>query len=173
METLVVIGLLIGALVLGEKLVSGLRTARRSPEEHALFERARLAVPPAGPTTEQRKVLKGCASCGQAAITLPFKDGSGRTYCSEDCLLWGALGPTEFCARCQAQSDGRSSAGDMSRFNGIGRTFGKASERCPQCRSVVRRVWFTVLYVPLIPLGKYRVLHASPQQFWSQRLRSA
>jgi hypothetical protein len=166
------VALLIASLVLAETVVNGIRRLRRSPEEKELFERAQRAVPgPAGPG--QRQALKGCANCRGPAITLPFKDGSGRTYCSEECLLWGALGPTTFCERCRSGSEATVSAGPMNHANGTGRGFGRPWSRCRDCRSVLRRVWFQVLHVPIVPLGTYRVIHESPRRFRSQKATAA
>ena len=59
----------------------------------------------------------------------------------------------------------------MNRVNGIGRGFGGGLARCPRCRSVVRRIWFTFVFAPLVPFGQHRVLNMSPTGYYARRLR--
>ena len=115
-------------------------------------------------------MLKTCTHCGVFAITLPFRDGLGRTYCSEACMQWLGEGPRTFCKKCLFETVAQSS-GNLHTINGIGTAFVGSTDPCPTCRSVLRRVWFTVLLVPIVPLGRYRVMEMSPQQFVSRRLR--
>jgi hypothetical protein len=165
-----VIAVVMIAVILSiEPILGRLRAARLPASEKALLERAKRAMPAAGPVAEQRSALKGCANCGTPSITLPYRDGSGRSYCSDDCLLWGALGPTQFCERCVSETTDKS-PGNLQRMNGIGLGFSGKSDRCARCRSVVRQVWFTFFYVPLVPLAKYRVIHPNVTQYWARKL---
>lgn len=167
MEILIPIVLLVAALLVGERLAKTIGYWMKPAQERALLERAKRARPVQG-GVPQRGALKGCSNCGVASLTLPYRDGSGATYCSDVCLIWAALGPTDYCQACLQQTSDES-PGDMNRMNGIGRGFGGAGQRCPRCRSVVRRVWFTFFFVPLIPLGQYRVIQASPTEFYARR----
>jgi len=169
MEIAVTLVLLVLGLIVAERAVKWLSYRLKPAQERALIERARRARPDE-PTRASRGLLKGCANCGAASLTLPHRDASGAGYCSEECLIWGALGATEFCPQCLRATTNQS-PGDMHRVNGVGRGFGGIAERCPRCRSVVRRIWFTILYAPLIPLARYRVIQASPTQFFARRLR--
>jgi hypothetical protein len=101
---------------------------------------------------------------------LPFRDNLGRTYCSQACMQWLGEGPRTFCKKCALESTSQS-AGNLRTINGIGTAFVGSSDPCPNCKSVVRRVWFTFLLVPVVPLGRYRVMQISPQQFFSRSLR--
>ena len=99
MEIAITLGLLVLALVVAERVVKWLSYRLKPAHERALIERARRSRPPPAARTPGR-VLKGCSNCGAASLTLPHRDGAGAGYCSEECLIWGALGPTEFCQMC-------------------------------------------------------------------------
>jgi hypothetical protein len=87
---------------------------------------------------------------------------------------------TIFCVSCvTATSD--ETPGDVSTLNGIGRQFYGSAEPCPECASVIRTLWWTVVDVPLIPLGSYRYKTAEdrvmrarfgcrklPARYWAQ-----
>ena len=118
-----------------------------------------------------RAFLKSCTHCGAFALTLPHRDQLGRTYCSEACKTWVERGPTTFCQKCTFETTAQSS-GNLGTINGIGTSFVGSADRCEVCRSVVRRVWFTVFLVPVIPLRRYRVIHPTPQQFLSRRIKA-
>jgi hypothetical protein len=162
--------LLVLVLVAADAIIRRVRLALLPAVERDLLERAKNTLPVTGTALEERGALKGCSNCRIPSITLPYRDRSGRTYCSQECIVWSVLGPTGFCERCVNESLDQSLS-DLSRINGIGKTFGGKSERCVQCLSTVRRIWFTFLFVPVLPLARYRVIHASPTQFWSRKLR--
>jgi len=65
--------------------------------------------------------------------------------------------PKDFCAACVAASTNKT-AGSISTLNGIGRQFYGKEEPCGQCGSSVRTLWWTLVHLPLIPLGSYRFL---------------
>ena len=60
-----------------------------------------------------------------------------------------------FCDDCVAASENRT-PGNISTFNGIGRTFYGSADRCEKCGSIIKTLWFVLLYIPLLPLGSYR-----------------
>jgi len=64
---------------------------------------------------------------------------------------------TTFCGACIASSS-NDSPRDVSTSSGIGRKFYGGAERCPDCGSVVRTLWFVIADVPLIPRGSFRYL---------------
>ena len=143
------------------------RSAAKNTQRLAHEQQRTAAAVPGKP---ERAFLKSCTHCGVFALTLPFRDSIGRTYCSEACMQWLGEGPRTFCKKCLFETTGQSS-GNLSTINGIGTAFVGSSDACPSCRSVVRRVWFTFLLLPVVPLRKYRVMQISPQQFLSRRLR--
>ena len=143
------------------------RSAQKATERVAReHQRTTVGVP----GKPERAFLKACTHCGVFALTLPFRDNLGRTYCSEACMQWLGEGPRTFCKKCQFETVAQAS-GNLSRINGIGTGFGGSSDACSNCRSVVKRVWFTVLFIPVVPLAKYRVIQMSPHEFLSRRLR--
>jgi hypothetical protein len=153
-------------------VIKGLRAVdARSAEKNAqrlAHERRRTAA--AVPGKAERAFLKSCTHCGMFGITLPFRDNIGRTYCSAVCMEWLGEGPRTFCEKCLLETTVQSS-GNLHTVNGIGTGFVGTSELCSGCRSVIRRVWFTFFFLPVVPLRKYRVMQISPQQFLSRRVR--
>ncbi|GEM_PF-5187824 len=159
---------------------------RRSAERNQRRYEAELQKTEAGvPGKPERSFLKSCTNCGAFILAQAFRDQLGRTYCSETCMKWMGEGranrvyaPTEessgtpvlFCERCKDESTEKS-IGNLFTMNGIGAGLYGASQRCPDCDSVIRRIWICVIFVPLIPLDRYRVIHPSPNQFFSRRLR--
>ena len=80
---------------------------------------------------------------------------------------------TIFCEKCLAVSTDKT-PGDVSTMNGIGRKFYGAAEPCSTCGSVIRTLWFTLIDVPLIPLGSYRYKTATEEadmsvRFWCRK----
>ena len=166
------IGILVGMLASPFLVIKWLRGVdRRAAEKNQVRLAGEVQRTQAGvPGRPERGYFKSCTNCGVFGLTLPFRDRIGRTYCSAACMKWLGDGPRDFCRKCAFESTAESS-GNLQRLNGIGTTFVGSSDACGECASVVRRVWFTVLYIPLIPLTRYRVLQVSPQQFYSRRLR--
>ncbi|HEY3350633.1 MAG TPA: hypothetical protein VGM13_12735 [Thermoanaerobaculia bacterium] len=69
----------------------------------------------------------------------------------------GAVVPP-FCDACIAATS-TESPGSTRRVNGIGTALWEDSSPCPSCGSIEVRMWFTFLFVPLIPLGRYKVIY--------------
>ena len=79
---------------IAEFLAGRLRWRLKSADERALLSaRACTAVSADGLKQEERSILGACSNCHRLSLTLPFRDGSGRRYCSEECLLWGRPWP--------------------------------------------------------------------------------
>jgi hypothetical protein len=62
-----------------------------------------------------------------------------------------------FCAACVAATNDKT-PGSISTMNGIGRQFYGEEDVCAQCGSSVCTLWFTLVHLPLVPLGSYRFL---------------
>ncbi len=77
--------------------------------------------------------------------------------------------PVSFCTTCLERTSPRSSGGTFT-FNGIGSTLYGSKDPCATCGSVIRTLWLCVLFVPLVPLGKYRVIQLGGRRFLSRRL---
>jgi len=96
------------------------------------------------------------------------KKQDGKRFCSEECL--GNFRYEGFCPDCVKETTDESS-GNLSTVNGIGTVFLGRRHRCPVCYSAIRRQWFCLLYLPLIPLTAYRVKYNAQNVFFSRRVR--
>jgi hypothetical protein len=56
------------------------------------------------------------------------------------------------------------------RINGIGTTWLGSNSICPRCGSSIRTHWFTVFWIPVVPLGKYRLLQLTEQTYYGRKL---
>ncbi len=78
-----------------------------------------------------------------------------------------------FCSRCVAETTDQT-PGDVSTMNGIGRKFYGSAVPCPECASVIRTLWWTLVELPLVPLGSYRYKTAEEgvmrSRFWCRKL---
>lgn len=78
-----------------------------------------------------------------------------------------------FCDRCAAATSEKT-PGDVSTINGIGRKFYGSAEPCVECASVIRTLWWTLVDIPILPLGSYRYKTASEgtmqARFWCRKL---
>jgi hypothetical protein len=165
--------ILLGLIVSPYFIIKGLRAAdRRAAERNqarlaAEHERTKVGVP----GKPERRFLKACTNCGAFALTLPYSDTLGRTYCSEACASWLGDGPRTFCKKCTFETTAEAS-GNLHTINGIGTRFVGSADRCSECASVLRRVWITFFFLPIAPLKKYRVIQISPHEFLSRSLRN-
>ena len=64
--------------------------------------------------------------------------------------------------------------GDVSTLNGIGRQFYGSAAPCPECASVIRTLWWTLVSLPVVPLASYRYKtseeHGTRARFWCRKL---
>src|SRR4051794_17767371 len=74
-----------------------------------------------------------------------------------------------FCDNC-IQETVEVGAGNTCTINGVGTTFYGKSQRCPHCGSVVRQLFWCVMLIPIVPLGKFRVLDCRGGSYFSRRL---
>lgn len=65
-----------------------------------------------------------------------------------------------FCGPCTDETIAYL-APDTGTFNGIGTTFYGAADPCPRCGSVVKREYFCVLWIPVWPMSRYRIITLS------------
>ncbi len=47
-----------------------------------------------------------------------------------------------------------------------------ARDRCPKCHSIVRQKAVCAFLIPIIPLGRYRVLYVDRKRYVGRKLRS-
>ena len=97
-------------------------------------------------------MLKKCANCA-STIVFGKKDGENQ-YCNDICLEHHRH--PGFCPECVTETTDESPGGTYT-LNGIGtRLYGDAA-KCPTCYSVIKGKWFCLVFIPVIPLGKYRI----------------
>ncbi|MGX1916117.1 tetratricopeptide repeat protein [Streptomyces phaeochromogenes] len=65
-----------------------------------------------------------------------------------------------FCGACTDETIAWH-APDTETVNGIGTMFYGAADPCPRCGSIVRREYFCVLWIPVWPMGRYRIITLS------------
>jgi hypothetical protein len=106
-----------------------------------------------------------CQNCGGRVWGRP-RDKLG-VFCSITCRN-NFINPG-FCKSCIAATM-PGSAGDNLTINGIGAMFYGKRDCCKICGSVVRSRWFCVLFIPLFPLGTFRVKYVAPNRYLSRQL---
>src|ERR1700722_10620764 len=78
-----------------------------------------------------------------------------------------------FCEHCIAETSDET-PGDVSTLNGIGRQFYGSAAPCPECASVIRTLWWTLVSLPVVPLASYRYKtseeHGTRARFWCRKL---
>jgi len=107
--------------------------------------------------------MKTCDYCKQYFDFDGYKVGSS-TFCSKSCAQ-----KTQFCRNCFVKTTDIPNQGWQKYFwdwavnkkegFNFGPAFGESCENtCPRCGSAIHRLWM-YFFVPIIPLGKYRILH--------------
>lgn len=102
-----------------------------------------------------------CAYCSSTIIFGGKKEG-GKNFCNSICLE--IFKHPDFCADCIDETVDKSPGGTFT-LNGIGtRLYGWGS-KCPNCSSVIKRKWFCIAFIPVIPLAKYRIKNVSSSKY--------
>ncbi len=110
-----------------------------------------------------------CANCGLFLIaTFAYEDNQGRKFCSRECMRWHNH-PHDFCSKCLGETTDKTLK-DLIRVNGTGFTLRGRYHPCPTCRSMIRKVVFSFLFVPTIGWHFYRIIYATPKSFLSRRV---
>lgn len=110
-------------------------------------------------------MFKSCVNCNGMVLTGITTDRG--VFCSSECRDFAAH--PGFCPACTAISTEKSSGG-MFVVNGIGTRLYGSKDRCSVCGAVTQTHWITFLYLPVIPLGRYRVKKVTPAKFLSRKL---
>src|ERR1700731_3780801 len=78
-----------------------------------------------------------------------------------------------FCEHCIAETSDET-PGDGRGLNGIGPQFYGGGGACPECASVSRSLWWTVVSLPVVSLASYRYKsseeHGPRARFWPRKL---
>jgi rRNA maturation protein Nop10 len=110
-------------------------------------------------------MFEKCTNCG-GRVLKGFRDERGL-FCSPECQSFAAH--PGFCPACLAVTTDKSSGGTYT-LNGIGTTLYGQKDPCTVCGAVTKTHWVTLVFVPAIPLGKYRVKYIQPHRFLSRKL---
>ncbi len=107
-----------------------------------------------------------CSRCTRIMVG-GYKSGEER-FCSLSCYTSSPTGT--FCGACMAATTNDTPGGTFT-FNSVGTRLCFVRNRCPECHSIVQRKFFVALYIPLIPMGSYRVIYTAPRRYLGRRLR--
>ena len=110
-------------------------------------------------------MFEKCTNC-TSRVVVGRRDDNG-TFCSVVCQNFYRY--PQFCESCDAATT-TDSAGSTYTLNGIGTKIYGGKDPCPTCGSKIQTKWFVVLYIPLIPLGKYRTKWCDPFHYLSRKL---
>jgi len=113
-------------------------------------------------------MFEKCKNCGTRLIS-GKKDENG-IFCSRTCQLY--YRHPGFCKSCDASTTPQG-AGSTTTINGIGTKIYGSKSPCSQCGSVIQTKFFCLIYIPVIPLGKYRIKWATPSRYISRKLKPA
>jgi endogenous inhibitor of DNA gyrase (YacG/DUF329 family) len=117
-------------------------------------------------------MFERCPTCGGLVI-FDHQDARG-TFCSSACR--DHYSPPDgvtldgFCEQCLNQTEAVT-LGDREILNGCGPILFGNRDRCPRCKSVVRRLFYCFAFVPIIPLAQFRVINLGAGRSFSRRLR--
>ena len=75
-----------------------------------------------------------------------------------------------FCDKCVGETDDVYASNNF-QLNGIGTDFFGTSQICDTCHSAIRAKYFTFLWIPLLSLGRYRVLNPGKGKYVGRRIR--
>lgn len=109
-------------------------------------------------------MFEKCANCA-TRVVMGKRDENG-VFCSKICQNFYRY-PC-FCA-CDAATTPQV-AGSTYTMNGIGTHLYGSKNPCAECGSTIQTKFFVVLFIPLIPLGKYRTKWTSPGQYLSRKV---
>jgi hypothetical protein len=107
-----------------------------------------------------------CSCCNRLMVG-GYRAGEER-FCSLPCLT--ASSAQSFCEACVDATTPKS-PGTTFNFQSFGTRMYFAKHRCPTCHSVVQTKAICALFVPIFPLGRYRVISFSPTAFAGRALR--
>ena len=148
--------------------VLGACAAKLGGNHHSnLTHQSRLTIPTSSSThLRSQNMFEKCKNCGVRLIT--GKRDQNGIFCSTPCRLYYAN--PGFCKSCDASTT-TESAGSTTTINGIGTKIYGSKSPCSQCGSVIQTKFFCLIYIPVIPLGKYRIKWATPSRYISRKVK--
>jgi len=110
-------------------------------------------------------MFEKCTNCSTRVVT-GRKDNNG-IFCSTVCQQFFRY--PGFCQNCNSSTTS-DSAGSTFTLNGIGTKIYGGKDPCPECASTIQTKWFVVLFIPLIPIAKYRTKWCTPGRYISRKV---
>ena len=110
-------------------------------------------------------MFEKCTNCS-TRVVMGKRDDNG-IFCSTVCQSFYRF--PGFCNTCTAATT-EDSAGSTYTVNGIGTQIYGGKDPCRECGSRIQTKWFVVLFIPLIPIAKYRTKWCRPDQYYSRKL---
>jgi hypothetical protein len=142
---------------------------------HALLNQLESVEPPLSSSAiekEQRQLEGAIRRFESQQKTAPAPAGKGQSPAQP---ARSVTSREIFCEHCVAETSDKT-PGDVSTINGIGRKFYGSAAPCPQCASVIRTLWWTLVEVPIVPLASYRYKTSQEgvnrSRFWCRQLPS-
>ena len=96
------------------------------------------------------------------------KKEDGHHFCSTECL--NNYRHPGFCQDCLNETTDEPS-GNLRTLNGIGLRFYGAKHECPTCYSTIKKKWFCVVFIPIIPRAAFRVKYNTRSVFFSRKTK--
>jgi hypothetical protein len=110
-------------------------------------------------------MFEKCTNCS-TRVLVAKRDDQG-IFCSRICQDFFRY--PGFCKSCDASTTA-DSAGSTYTVNGVGTQIYGGKDPCLECGSKIQTKFFVVLFIPLIPIGKYRTKWCSPGRYISRKL---
>ena len=111
-------------------------------------------------------MFERCQNCG-SRVLFGHKD-EGGIFCSRICHDY--YKHPGLCEVCLSQTV-EIRFGGTATVNTVGTAYYGRSDKCAHCGSVIRRQFVCILFIPVVPLGRFRVKYFSPGRFFSRRIR--
>ena len=113
-------------------------------------------------------MFEKCTNCS-TRVLVARRDDNG-IFCSVVCEEYFRY--PGFCKRCEASTNPQS-AGSTYTMNGIGTHLYGSKDPCPECGSKIQTKWFVIIFIPVIPISKYRTRWTTPYRYISRKMKSA
>jgi hypothetical protein len=113
-------------------------------------------------------MFEKCTNCN-VRVVRGRRDDLG-IFCSKICQSFFRY--PGYCKSCEAVTTPQV-AGSTTTVNGIGTSLYGSKDPCRECGSTIQTKFFVILFIPVIPLGRYRTRWTCPGQYLSRKLKSA
>jgi endogenous inhibitor of DNA gyrase (YacG/DUF329 family) len=110
-------------------------------------------------------MFEKCANCS-TRVVMGKKDPNG-IFCSSVCQNFYRY--PGFCKNCSTSTSDVSAGGTFT-MNGVGTKIYGGKDPCPECASTIQTKWFVILFIPVIPIGKYRTKWCTPGRYISRKV---